>query len=130
MSDGLEMIHRDAIGGALDEVLVAGLLNQTCDAVHRPIERALLPMIAVRGAVLHTSYAMRVRHELKSVGALGTQGALVDGAIGVALDIDYFAALCIDVLAAPNRAVWADAVRLGGAAKPRVLGGSVRAHGD
>src|SRR4051794_27071320 len=65
------------------------------------------------------SDAVRVDGELEGVGPLGTEGALVDGAARVALDVDDLARLGIDQLPATDGAVGADALGDGGAAQPR-----------
>jgi hypothetical protein len=73
------------------------------------------------GAVQDLSHPVRVDGELEGVGPLGAEGALVDGAFGVALDVDDLAGLGIDELAAADGAVGADALGDGGPAQPRGL---------
>src|SRR5262245_6806889 len=109
--DGLEVIEFHSVGGRFDEIAVASVLHQVCEAVHGPIERTLLPMVAVRRAVHDSAYPMRIRDQLESICALGAERALVNWAIRVALDIDYLAALGVHVLAASDGTVRANTVR-------------------
>jgi hypothetical protein len=68
-------------------------------------------------------------YQLVGISAFGTEGALIDRTFGLAFDIDDLAALGIDVLAAPDRAVRTYAVAFGRAAKPGMLGHAVGAEG-
>ena len=98
-----------------------GRLDALGDLVQRPVERARLPVVGERGAVQDLGDAVRVDGELEGVGPLGAERALVDGAFGIALDVDELAALGVDELAAADGAVGTDALGDGGAAQPRRL---------
>src|SRR5262249_49249466 len=86
---------------------------------HRPVQGLALPAVGERGAVQNVGDAVGVDGELEGVGPLGAEGALVDGAARVALDVDELARLGVDQLAAADGAVGADALGDGGAAEPR-----------
>src|SRR5437879_792883 len=124
------MVHRETatMTIALDKVAIAGILHEARDSIHRPLQRAFFPMIGVRRAIHHAGYPMRIADELKRIRALGAERALVDRAVGIALNIDHLAGLRVDVLAAPDSAIRADAMTLRCAAKPRVLRDRVRRH--
>ena len=59
--------------------------------------------------------------ELKGIGALGAERALVDRAVGVTFDVDDDAVFGVDVGPAANRAIGADTVRHRRTADARVL---------
>src|SRR5215475_10982155 len=99
------MIDRHTGGILFDKVAIAGLLDESCDTIHGPGEGLLLPPVAVRRPILHRGHAMCVGHELKRVGALGTEAALVHGALRIALDVDHLARLREHKEAAANRAI-------------------------
>src|SRR5262249_21781683 len=81
-----DVVNRRALVVPLFEIAVARLLDQSRDAIHRPIERALFPMVGVRRSVENLLDAVRVDGELKCVRALRTERALVDRAVVIALD--------------------------------------------
>jgi hypothetical protein len=64
---------------------------------------------------------MRIDGELEGVGSLGAERPLVDGALGVALDIDELPALGVDQLATAHGAVGTEALGDGGVAEPGCL---------
>ena len=124
----LDIVDRDAGGVPLDEIGVTGLLDQVGDAVQRPVQRLLLPVVTERRAILDSGQPVRVSDELERVGALGAQPAVADRAAPVALDVDDLFVLGVDELAAADRAVRANAVGHGGAAQPSVNGCAARAQ--
>ena len=107
----LDVPHPLAGGVRLDEVAVATLLDQSGDAVHRPVERLFLPVIAVRGAVLDLRHAVRIADELKRVRPFRAKPPFVHRTLGIPLDIDDLSQLGEDELSAPDRTVGTDAVR-------------------
>src|SRR5262249_53984613 len=112
-TEGADAAHRveEAARRVADgEVGVPRGLHPLGDLVHRPVERLGLPVIGVRSAVEDLRDAVWVHGELEGVRPLRAKGSLVDGTVGVALDIDEPAALCIDELAAADGAVRADAL--------------------
>src|SRR5690606_21434080 len=113
----------------VDEGGIAGLLRQPGDAIHRPVERLRLPVVTVGRAIEDVIGAVRVADELERGGPLGTQRTLVDGAAGVALDVDALAVLHVGELRAADGTVRADAVDGRGAAQPRVLRDGDRTEG-
>src|SRR5947209_10904332 len=78
--------------------LTARLDDAVGDHVHRPIEGQLLPVAAVRTAVLHLVLARRTGGELQRGRALRTQPAAADRRVGVTFDLDDLAALHEHVL--------------------------------
>src|SRR5579872_121378 len=88
---------------------VARLLDPLRDALHRPLERDLLPLRCPRGAVLAGRPARRIHVELKRRGALGAQRPAVDGGSRIALDVDDGVAAVVDEGRAADRAVGTDA---------------------
>src|SRR4051794_20193267 len=89
------------------------------DHVHRLVELELLPLGAVRAAVLDLVLAHRALHHLLARRALRTEAAARDRAVGVTLDLRHLAVLHVDELGAADGAVGADRlhhlVRLAGA---------------
>src|SRR5262245_4422414 len=83
------MIDRHTGGVLFHKVAIAGLLDESCDTIHGPVEGLILPPVAVWRPILDRGYTVRVGHELESVSALGTEAALVDGAFRIALDINH-----------------------------------------
>ena len=75
-------------------------------------------MIGVGSAVEHLGHTMGIDGELEGVGSLGAERPLVDGALGVALDVDELPAFGVDELATADGAVRAEALGDGGAAEP------------
>src|SRR5262249_45640207 len=100
----------DAVVVPLHEVPIARILEEPGDAVHRPVERALLPAIAVRRPILHRGHPVGIGDELQSVGPLGAEAALVHGAVWIALDGDGAVGLGENEETAPNGAVRTHAV--------------------
>src|ERR1700736_3485619 len=106
--DRRRLVGELAVGGALDEARVAGLLDELSDPVHRPGERTILPVIRVRGPVSDRRQAVRVDQVAIGRRTLRTQGALVDGRVGVAFDVDAALVLHVDQLAAADGTVGTD----------------------
>src|SRR5262249_7241598 len=106
---------------AFGEVGVARGLDAAGDLVQRPVQRLALPAVGVGRAVQDVGDAVRVDGQLEGVGPLGAEGALVDGAFGVALDVDDPAAFGVDELPAADGTVGANTLGHGGAAQPRGL---------
>src|SRR5262249_22142352 len=96
-------------------------------SLHRPVEGLRLPPIRVWGPVEDLRDTVRVDGELECVGPLRAEGALVDRAAGVALDVDELPALGVDELAAPYGTVRANALGDRRAAEPGRLRGRLRA---
>ena len=92
---------------ARGEVGVTGLLGALGDAVQRPVQRPGFPVVGEGGAVEDVGDAVGVDGELEGVGPLGAESALVDGAFGIALDVDELASLGVDELSATDGAVGA-----------------------
>src|SRR5581483_10562340 len=107
--DGQRVVHHLAVGQPLDERLVAGLLHQLRHAVHRAVEVPLLPGGRAGRAVQYFGQAVRVHVELIGGRALGAEVAHIDGAGGVALDVDDLAVNGVDERPAAHRAVRAHA---------------------
>src|SRR4051812_19965171 len=78
------------------------------DLVHRLVERDALPFGAVRGPVEGVLLPSRSGGELQARRALRAEPAAADRRVGVALDLDDFLVLDVDVLAAADGAVRAD----------------------
>src|SRR5204863_797612 len=91
------------------EAGVARLLDELGDALHRPVERAVLPAVAVRRAVLDGRDPGGAIQQPERRGALRAERAAVDRAGVVALDVDDPAIPGVDELRAADRAVGADA---------------------
>src|SRR5205823_4027005 len=71
------------------KALIARLLGEAGDPVHGPVERlGLVPLSGPRRPVPNLGDAVRIDGQLISGRPLGTQGPLVDGAFGVAFDVD------------------------------------------
>ena len=103
---------RRTLRSCLVEVLpgVARVLDHSVgDHLHRGVELEVLPLGAVGPAVAHLRLAQRAGDEVLAGGALGTQPAARDRAVGVALDLDDLLVLDEDLLAAPDGAVGAHA---------------------
>jgi hypothetical protein len=78
------------------------------DHVHRRVEVELLPLGAVRAAVLDLVLARRVLVQAARGRALGHRRPREIGESGIALDLDDLLVLDVDALAAAHRAVRAD----------------------
>src|SRR5207237_616983 len=109
LRDGEGVVQRRAIVSGADEGVVAGRLDALGDPVHGPLEGPFLPMIGVGRAVLHGPEAVRRVHPTDRRGALWAEGALVDRAARITLDVDDPIALGVDALRAADGAVRADA---------------------
>ena len=107
----------------LDEGLVARLLHQLGDAVHRPLEVPLLPFGGAGRAVQHLGQPVGIDVELERRRALRAERALVVRAAGFALDVDDLAVDGVDERRAPHRAVRAQARHRLGVLDPE-LGGT------
>src|SRR5207237_8742560 len=105
-----------------DEGGVARRLDALGYAVHHPVERLLLPVIAVRRAVQHLLRPVGVDRELEGVGALGAECTFVDGAAGIAFDVDNLAAFDPDLLRAADGTVRTDTIDGSRAPQARVFG--------
>ena len=110
-----------AVGKLLDEGLVAGLLHQLGDPVHRAFEVPYLPVGGARGPVQNLGRTVRVDVELKDRRALGAERPFVVRAARVALDVDDLAVDGVDERAAADRAVGTDARRDLGIFDPELL---------
>ncbi len=96
--------------------------QQAGDAIDHEVPRLLFPVIAARRAVHRLGNAAIVDDVVLDGRALGTQRALVDGMVGIALDVDDrgpdVAALVAESVnddAASHRAIRAGGAGLGGA---------------
>src|SRR2546423_1272554 len=89
--DGRQIVD-DLVALLFDKVAFTGFPDALGYTIHRPVERALLPMIGKRRAIKHLGDAMWVNGQLKGVCAFRTERALVDRAFIVALDVDDLAA--------------------------------------
>src|SRR5262249_30524712 len=54
----LEMIDRDSGGILFNEVAVPRLLDEPCDALHRPLKGLLLPLLTVRCSIFYRGLAV------------------------------------------------------------------------
>ena len=126
---GDDVVELEALFGGVAEAFLAGFLDASGDAVHGPVERFDFPVIGIRGTVQHMGFAVRIDRKLKDVGAFGAEAAFVDGAFGVAFDVDDFAVFGVDVGAAADGAIGADAVGDGGPAEAGVFGEGLGAEG-
>lgn len=88
-----------------DQALVAGLFDELGDPLERPLDRLVLPLVAVRRPVSECRDAVQVGDELQRVGSLGAKPPPVDWAARVTFDVDDLPALGVGQLAAPDRAV-------------------------
>src|ERR1700730_12740451 len=104
------MIDLASIGQQLRKSLVTRLLDALGDLLHRPVERLNLPVVAVGRAVQHLRQTAGIHRILERGRPFGAERPMIDGAVGVALDIDYPAIFDVDVKTAPYRAVGADAM--------------------
>src|SRR2546425_12556234 len=68
-------------------------------------------MVAVGRTVEHLRQTAGVHRILEGSRSLGAELAMIDGTIGIALNINHFAVFDVDVEAATHCAVWADAVK-------------------
>src|SRR5205807_10309630 len=101
--------------GGLVEGPVARLPDAEGDLLHGPVEGlALVPLGGAGGAVPDLRDAVGVDRQLVRGGALGAEGAAVDRAVGVALDVDDLAVADADELTAADRTVRADTGHLAG----------------
>src|SRR5205823_7980456 len=111
-----------AVGKLFDEGLVARLLRQFGDPVHRPLEIPDLPVGGAGSTVENLSRAIGIDVELKDRRALGTQSPLVVRAAGVAFDIGDLPVDGVDQGATPHRAIGTDAGRHLGVFDSELLG--------
>ena len=95
----------------LDEGLVAGLLDQLGDAVHRPIQLPHLPVGRAGCPVQHLRRPVGIDVELEDRRALGAERPFVVRAARIALDVDDLAVDGVDERGAADRAVGTDARR-------------------
>src|SRR6266702_2452156 len=104
------MIDLASIIQALHKSLIARLFDALRDLLHSPVERFDFPVVAIGCAVEDLRQAAGIDGVLERRGAFGTERAVVDGAIGIALNIDNLAVFNIDVEATAHSAIGADAV--------------------
>jgi hypothetical protein len=104
------VIDEQALLVFVNEALVARFLDEFGHAVQGPVQRHALPAVRVRLAVQDILLAMRVHRQLKGVRSLWAERTFVDGAVRVPFHIDELAALRVNILAAPDRAIRADRV--------------------
>src|SRR5439155_11671105 len=81
-------VHNLAVREALDERVVARLLDQLPDAVHRPLEFHDLPARGTRLAVQDLGRPVRIHVELVDRRALRAERAFVVRAARIAFDVD------------------------------------------
>jgi hypothetical protein len=84
-----QRVQRPAVGIALDEVPIAGVLHQPGDPGDRPVPRLLFPLARSRGAVLDGGEPAIVDDVLFEGDALGTERPLVDRMVWIALDVHH-----------------------------------------
>ena len=111
------------------EGLLAGLPSQLCDTVHCPIERLYFPIVRVGSPVEDLGLAMRVHHQLISIGAFGAEGPLVDGTTLITLYIDYLAPLDVNALGATDCTVGANTIDGDSSFEARMLVYGIGAEG-
>ena len=102
-------VHRSAVRGLMDEGLVSRLLHERGDAVHRPIERFILPVVAPWRPILHGRHATRIYDQPVRRRSLRAKRPTVDEALVVAFNRKDRFALVIDQLRAADGAVRANA---------------------
>src|SRR5262249_2121971 len=125
---GREIVDGLAVS-SLDEIAIARILSAQGDLFHRPIERALFPVIGIRRPVHYASHAMRIHGQLKRVRAFRAEGSLIDRTVVVALYVDDLAALDVNDLPAADGAVGTDAGNADGASNARSLGQRIGTDG-
>src|SRR6266851_3339010 len=125
-SDALGPVDRVAVAVRGHKRRVARGLDVLGDLVQYEVPRDALPAGRARGTVLGRLDAARRDRKLHRSRAFRTQAALVDRAVGIALDLKQLDA-AVGVLAgvgdqgAADRAVRADGVQLLGAGDPQGL---------
>src|SRR5207248_9470541 len=119
--DALAAVDGVPVGVDGHEGAVAGVLDPLCQLVQRIVPGDLLPGGGARRPVQDVFHAPRRGRQLHRGGALGAEPALVDRAVGVALDLYDLAALGVGDQGAADCAVGADRVALGGAADAEAL---------
>jgi hypothetical protein len=103
------VIDRRAVGQIAYKSLVPCALYEIGDPVRRPAERPFFPALGVRGAIEHLGQPVGARQPAEGRCSLRTQGALIDRAARVALNMNDLPVLGIDQLSAADRAIGADA---------------------
>src|SRR5262245_9421004 len=95
-------------GDELSKRLISRLLDAFGDHVHRLVQGDLFPVAASRSAIQGPGAAQGIDRELETRRPLSAERAAIDGAIGVALDIDDLAVLDTHEHATAHRAVGTD----------------------
>src|SRR5947209_16722258 len=85
--DAFAAVDRVAIAVSGHERGVPGRFDVLRDLVEDEVPRDVLPRGRARGSVLGRFDPPRRNGQLHRGGALGTESSLVDGAVGVALDL-------------------------------------------
>src|SRR6202521_2621549 len=102
------LVDQLAFGRALDEGGIARLFNEGGDAVHRPLEWPVFPVIGVGRTISHRGHAVGVDDILIGCSALRAERALVDGRGWVPLDVNDALVFDVDQLTAADRAIGTD----------------------
>ena len=100
-----------AVGELFDEGLVARLLRQLGDAVHRPLEVPHLPVGGAGGAVQHLRRPVGIDVQLEDRRALRAERSLVVRAARIAFDVDDLAVDRVHERGAADGAVGTEARR-------------------
>src|SRR5207302_4025846 len=87
--DARRTVDRLAFGVFRHEGLVARLLDVLGDAGDSVVPADLVPVVGAGAADLGGHQPVRVGDVVTQRGALGTQGAAVDGGVGIAFDVDH-----------------------------------------
>ena len=100
-----------AVGKLFDESLVARLLHQLGDPVHRALEVPYLPIGSPGGTMQNLGWTVGIDVELKDRRALGAERSLIVRTARIAFDVDDLAVDGVDERAAADRAIGTDARR-------------------
>src|SRR5215510_4328961 len=120
--NGGRHIDELAVGKLFDEGLVARFLHQLGDPVHRAFEIPYLPIGSPGSAMQNLGGTVGIDVQLKDRGSLGTEGALVVRASGIALNVDDVPIDGVNEGATPHRTIGADAGRHLGIFDSELLG--------
>ena len=69
----LDVVDDDAVSVLFDQAIVAGLFDELGDPLERPLDRLVLPLVAVRRPVSESRDAVQVGDELQRIGSLGAE---------------------------------------------------------
>jgi hypothetical protein len=105
----------------MDEGLITSLLDAVGNTIHGPRQRAFFSVIGIGRTVSYGGEPLRVDHPAKRGGSLRTEGALVDRATGITLNMEHLVAPGIDQLGTADGTIRADAgTHVVGVGKPRL----------